>query len=109
MMPKFLKNILLFILCTSIVFAISYGSLFLINACESGKIDSPPIDSVATAIFMLFCFPVWIMGKGSDIFQLDTSILITELLVDASFYGLLISLIVSYSMQKKKPARRSVE
>ena len=109
MMPSLFKNVFLFLICTSLVFAISYGALFLVNACESGKIDSPPIDSVATAIFMLFCFPVWIMGKGSDIFQLGTGILLTELLVDASFYGLILSLIISYSLQRKKPARRSVE
>ncbi len=109
MMQGLLKNFLLFVLCTAAIFIISYGALMLIYACENGKLDSPPIDSVATAIFMLFCFPLWILWKGASVSDLDTSVLMVELLLDASFYGLILSTVFSFTLQRKKRPRRSVE
>ena len=109
-MHPFLKAILRFIGCTIIIYGISYFTLPLAIRDVAPAMASKAISSIATAIFMLFNFPLWIMGKGAEIFKLDPNLVRLELLLDAAFYGLIFAAWFSNTRkQPKPPVRRGVE
>lgn len=109
-MHRYLKVILRFILCTAIVFGISYGTMQVAMAYEEGKIAIKPMGSLATGIFMLLNFPLWIMGKGDKIFHLDWSVVRVALLGDAAFYGMILTAWFTNIFRKPlPPQRRSLE
>ena len=109
-MHPVVKTLIRFGICTAIVFGISYGCLQIINACESAGQEFNVISSVSTAIFLVFAFPLWIMGKGADIFRIDPGIVLLSLLGNAIFYGMIMASWFTYSRKKKvSETRRSVE
>jgi hypothetical protein len=106
----FIKSVLRFVACTIIVFTISYFTLPL-ALTEGTSMASKAISSTSTAIFMILNLPLWIMGKGAEIFKLDPKLVRLELLLNASFYGLMLAAWFSNTNMKKKQTsiRRGVE
>ena len=109
-MSAITRTFLRFLVCTIILFIMSYFSRNIAIDYADGHFFSKPLGSVITGFCILLNFPLWILGKGWEILRLEDNFVIPAILLNSGMYGLLLTYWLSNTKKlKPPPPRRSVE
>ncbi|MCX6352596.1 MAG: hypothetical protein NTX03_12175 [Bacteroidetes bacterium] len=99
-----MRNLLFVLLYTLIFFAITMATYPVAVGYDAGTITNKYLGAFCTDVFMLLNFPVWILAKGSWVFEVKGMELYGTLLLNNFAYGL----VAYFALFRKKKVEKVV-